>query len=277
MRVFTPGSTKNAAWPKYVSHIHSSVCCTGGTTFEIATPWRTDGWMPRVRSSVSKRIPYSSAVCSRRLVSRQDARSRSPSKTPILVLVLPTSATRSIGDPPPARSPRGALDRPRDDPPDASRVLHEQRPVGVEADREACDALDRDRLADRLGEGEPALAHGLEARAPRVELLEQRGQDRVAAGCLSRLERHRGGAAAQLERKPALGEVDPDADDEDGVARAAARLDEDAAELAPARQDVVRPFEPGLEAGGAAQRLGDGHRRGRRERRPQRERRARAD
>src|ERR1700730_6641849 len=43
------------------------------------------------------KTPYSSAVCSRRVVSRHDTRRRDPLKTPILVLVLPTSMTSSIG------------------------------------------------------------------------------------------------------------------------------------------------------------------------------------
>ena len=37
------------AMPKYSSHIHSSVCCTGGTTLEMATPAICVAWMPRVR------------------------------------------------------------------------------------------------------------------------------------------------------------------------------------------------------------------------------------
>ena len=75
----TPGSTEYGTRLKYFSHIHSSVCCTGGITLEMATPsiWR--GSMPRVRSSVSMKSPYSSAVCSRRLVRRQDTLSVAPS------------------------------------------------------------------------------------------------------------------------------------------------------------------------------------------------------
>ena len=58
--------------------------------------------------------PYSSAVCSRRLVRRHETSRRSPSNTPIFVLVFPTSATSSIrasswfiGAPGGGPSPRG--------------------------------------------------------------------------------------------------------------------------------------------------------------------------
>src|SRR5438552_7435639 len=63
----------------------------------MAMPRMSGARMPRVCSSVPMNSPYSSAVCSRRLVRRQDARRRAPSNTPILVLVFPTSATSSMG------------------------------------------------------------------------------------------------------------------------------------------------------------------------------------
>src|SRR4249920_1892762 len=74
----------------------SSACCTVGTTFEMATPVMPCCSMPRVLRSVRMKTPYSSAVCSRRVVSRHDTSSRGPLKTPILVLVLPTSMTSSM-------------------------------------------------------------------------------------------------------------------------------------------------------------------------------------
>src|SRR5262245_15638229 len=40
--------------------------------------------------------PYSSAVCSRRLVRRHETKRRRPSKTPTPVLVFPTSITSSM-------------------------------------------------------------------------------------------------------------------------------------------------------------------------------------
>ncbi len=77
--MLTPDSTFSGVTPKYFSHIHSSACWTGGTTLEIAAPWIVDGAMPRVRSSVSMNRPYSSAVCSRRVVSRHETSNRGPS------------------------------------------------------------------------------------------------------------------------------------------------------------------------------------------------------
>src|SRR6266581_2552469 len=74
----------------------SSVCCTVGTTLEMATPVMRCCSMPRVPRSVWMKTPYSSAVCARRVVSRHDASRRGPLKTPIFVLVLPTSMTSSM-------------------------------------------------------------------------------------------------------------------------------------------------------------------------------------
>src|SRR5256885_659826 len=91
-----PGSTVNGLPPKYVSTMASSVCCTVGTTLEMATP-RISCWvMPRVARMVRMNTPYSSAVCSRRVVRRQDTRSRESWHTPIFVLVLPTSMSSSM-------------------------------------------------------------------------------------------------------------------------------------------------------------------------------------
>src|SRR5439155_7054001 len=83
------------------------------------------------RRSVSMNTPYSSAVCSRRLVRTQDTRSRSPSKTPIFVLVLPTSATSSMD--------HLRRDLARDDPLHPPAVVYQQRAVHVEADGHAAE------------------------------------------------------------------------------------------------------------------------------------------
>src|SRR5215510_16575242 len=84
---------------------------------------------PRDPSIVSMKSPYSSAVCSRRLVMRHEVTRRSPSNTPIFVLVLPTSATSSM------RVSRGHLvrcDLAGDDPPDSFASVDQERAVGVE-------------------------------------------------------------------------------------------------------------------------------------------------
>src|ERR1043165_3832262 len=78
---------------KYFSDIHSSACCTGGTTFDTATAVTWPGSRPLERNNVWMRRPYWSAVCSRRVVSVHDTRSPASSHKPTLVLVLPTSRT----------------------------------------------------------------------------------------------------------------------------------------------------------------------------------------
>src|SRR5262245_37176070 len=98
MGTLTPDCTLNGVTPKYASIIRSSVRCTGGTTFEMATSVICPGSIPRERRRVWMKRPYSSEVCSRRLVRRQEAISLAPSCTPTLVLVLPTSSSRSTGD-----------------------------------------------------------------------------------------------------------------------------------------------------------------------------------
>src|SRR5256712_1456125 len=205
---FTPGSTEYGATLKYFSHIDSSVCCTGGTTLESATPsiWR--GSMPRVRSRVSMKRPYSSAVCSRRLVSRHDTRRRSPSYTPTFVLVLPTSSTSSNSDDSQLAG-HHAMPPPAD--------LQHERAVGVEVHGHPGDAVHRDAATDRVRERQPARAHRREAvalqlRAPAVEGLEQRRQRPVALDYLAGLEQDRRRAFGEPRPTRALAQVDPDAD-----------------------------------------------------------------
>src|SRR5574341_2584085 len=257
--VFTPGSTKNAVRPKYFSDIASRVCWTGGTTFEIATPWTSEVWMPRVRSSVSMKRPYSSEVCSRRLVRRQETSSRRASKMPIFVLVLPTSATSSMVRPPLARRPGPRLgDLAGHDSRQPPVLLHQERAVGRQVHGHAAHAVHRDAPSDGVGEGEPPLAHRgdplvLEATPPRVELLQHRREHGVALRRPARLPRHGGRVVPELGREFPLRQVDPDADD-DG--RGDPRLHEDPGDLSPAHEDVVRPLEPRLEPGGPPERLG---------------------
>src|SRR5512132_3316019 len=174
MRVFTPGSMKNGDRPRYWSHIHSSVWWTGGTTFEMAMPWMAAGRIPRVCRSVSMNNPYSSAVCSRRLVSRHETSRRCSSNTPIFVLVLPTSATSSIGVSS-ARDRRVGDGRPHRRVARAHRSGHhaleraphvdEQRAVGIEIDGEAGDGVDRDFPAEGVAEPPPCFANRTEAFA----------------------------------------------------------------------------------------------------------------
>src|SRR5262249_58175146 len=59
-------------------------------------PATRGAWTPRVEGGVGMNPPYPPPVCSRRVVSRHETRSREPSNTPTLVLVLPTSMTSSM-------------------------------------------------------------------------------------------------------------------------------------------------------------------------------------
>src|SRR3990172_5000750 len=148
----------------------SSACCTGGTTFEMATPVMPSCSMPRVLRSVRMKTPSSWAVCSRRVVSLHDAAGRGPRKTPILVLVLPTSMTSSM------LSLR--RDLPRDDPHRLAAVRSEQQGAVVgQPHRDALAAVSRARAAaDALGAPEPGRAERAESS------LEEAGVPAVEGG-----------------------------------------------------------------------------------------------
>src|SRR5947209_3251586 len=95
--VFTPGSTTSGSWPRYCRQSVTTTGVSGGTTLASDTPaiWPTS--TPEAANRLRTRMPYSSAVCSRRVVRRQWALSSSPSCTPKTVLVLPTSMVSSSG------------------------------------------------------------------------------------------------------------------------------------------------------------------------------------
>src|SRR5688572_14546915 len=97
MPVFTPGSTTSGSCPRYSRDNATRPGVSGGTTLARATPPMSAGATPEPRKRLRTRMPYSSVVCSRRVVSRQCAFSASPSWTPSTVLVLPTSMVRSRG------------------------------------------------------------------------------------------------------------------------------------------------------------------------------------
>ena len=130
------------------------------------------------------------------------------------------------------------------------------------------------RLADGTGALEPRLAHARETRAvvpdvePVVHGLAPGSTTPRAAKAPSRGRERCRGRPEIVGRRD---KVKPDADDGDdaGCRRARAALDQNAARLGRADENVVRPFE--------AQRRGDGRARPRRWRRsPRRRRRARA-
>src|SRR5688572_22079972 len=95
MPVFTPGSTTSGSCPRYSRDNATRPGVSGGTTLASATPPMSSGATPEPRKRLRTRIPYSSVVCSRRVVRRQCAFSASPSWTPRTVLVLPTSMVSS--------------------------------------------------------------------------------------------------------------------------------------------------------------------------------------
>src|SRR2546428_61951 len=79
------------------------------------------------------------------------------------------------------------------------------------------DPVHRDAAADRVGQLQPARAHGrqtlaLHPLAPAVERLEQHRQRHVAVHRAPRLERHRRRARRQRGRERALAEIHADAD-----------------------------------------------------------------
>jgi len=94
-------STVIGVAPKYFSAMSSSARCVWGTTFEMAMPVMSRVSTPRVRRSVSTKRPYSSAVCSRRVVSDHDTSRRASSQTPTLCGVADVDheehRVRSIG------------------------------------------------------------------------------------------------------------------------------------------------------------------------------------
>ena len=100
MPVRTPGSTTRGSWRRYWRDSETSTGVSGGTTLASATPSTDRGSMSDPAKRLRTRMPYSSAVCSRRVVRRQCARSVSPSWTPRTVLVLPASmvSSRPMGE-----------------------------------------------------------------------------------------------------------------------------------------------------------------------------------
>jgi hypothetical protein len=151
IRVFSPGSTKNGGRLKYFSHIHSSVCCTGGTTLEIDT---VDA---RRAGPETGACPMKSLYRKNCSPAREPPRATgAPVNTPILVLVLLTSATSSmprlLGFLSAARGtgvPAASLE-PRLRPTRRPTARREQRAIDVEVGRGPGDAIDRDPTPERV-------------------------------------------------------------------------------------------------------------------------------
>src|SRR5215831_6345326 len=210
----------------------------------MATPVTRGGSIPRVARSVWMNTPYSSAVCSRRVVSRHETRSREPSKTPTLVLVLPTSITSSM-----ARL-HDHVSREHTEGLAAVRAEHE-RAVAPEVHRHAFPSVRRPRAApDALRPLEPRFSDAVQAggEEPSIPPIEGRKHalENLADGRHpSRLDADGGREIAQ--RRGKLGLIDVEADAEDDVAERARpwrrRLRQHAADLPLSHHHVVGPAD----------------------------------
>src|SRR6266542_2139107 len=254
-----PGSTVNGCPPKYASAMPSSVCCTVGTTLEMATPRIFCCSMPRVASRVWMKTPYSSAVCSRRVVSRHETRSFESWQTPILKFVLPTSMSRSMV------SLRRHF---------ARQNPHRLAGIGAEHERTVRSQVYRHTLdpagppgppTDGPGPGEPGLADGFEAAreelpVSQVERRPHRVEDRLhlerRAGCQPERRRR----LADLVREGRLVDVDayPQDHAEEGAGRVGRGLGENARNLAPVHEHVVGPADRGGHCRHLSERVDDG-------------------
>ena len=192
MPVFTPGPITSGSARGSCARSSTSTGVSGGTTLARAIASTPAGSRPEPANRLRTRIPYSSAVCSRRVVSRQWARSSGPSKTPSTVLVLPTSIVSSTcrsgpGRPQPARPRRrrgAAGPRPR-----ARSRARPRRP--------------RRRAARQHRSRRCAPPRGCPTRGPRARARPQRPAQAPHAGHRTRRpagedrRRHRIGARAR--------------------------------------------------------------------------------
>ena len=215
----------------------------------MATPVTCCGSMPRVRSRVWMNTPYSSAVCSRRLVSRHD--------TSEPLTVIDAHPRIGVADLDHEQHPASALSRPspraRHHPRQrAAADVDEQRPVPVHVHGHPVPAVRQAHArADRARPAPPRVPQRAEASGqPRVVAHVKRGQHgapRTPRGVVGAPgEQPEGGRRArQLRRKGALVDVDPDPEDRvlHPPVGAADRVGQDSADLAPADEHVIRPAD----------------------------------
>src|SRR5499425_334758 len=226
----------------------------------MATPVTRGGSIPRVARSVWMNTPYSSAVCSRLVVSRHETRSREPSKTPTLVLVLPTSITSSMAP------LHGHVSREHTEGLAAVRAEHE-RAVAPEVHRHAFPSVRRPRAApDTLRPLEPRFsdavqAGGEEPSIPPIEGRKHALKNLADGRHPSRLDADGGREIAQ--RRGKLGLIDVEADAEDDVAERARpwrrRLRQHAADLPLSHHHVVGPADGGAHSRTRPERVSHRH------------------
>src|SRR5207247_627523 len=179
----------------------------------MATPVNCGRSIPRVLSSVWMKTPYSSAVCSRRVVRRHDTSRRGPLKTPIFVLVLPTSMTTIIGGLQGHVAPEDSYHLP------IVRPNHQRAVVGQVDGHPHPPVARPGAAAYALGALEPRLAealhaHGEKARVPAIEggqhCLSHPGEIVDVSG----LHSYRGGERGQRLDEGRLVDVQSDTQDE---------------------------------------------------------------
>src|SRR5262252_9164158 len=227
----------------------------------MATPVTCGGSTPRVARSVWMKTPYSSAVCSRRVVSRHETRSREPLNTPTLVFVLPTSMTSSMA----LLHRHLARDHAQHLP--TVRAEH-KRSVAPEVHGHPFPSVRRPRAAaDALGSLEPSLADPLQTGAeessiPPVEGGEDGFEDLTDDADPPGLNPDGGGEIAQRLRKLRLIDVEADAEDDviEHAGQQGRRLREHAADLPLAHQHIVGPANAGAETHTRPQRVGHRYR-----------------
>src|SRR3970282_626931 len=91
-----PGPTTTGATRKWALINSSKTGWSGGTTDAMITPLTAEGWIPTTSKRFLRRIPYSSAVPSRRVPTRQWCKSSRSRKSPSTMLVLPMSIASNI-------------------------------------------------------------------------------------------------------------------------------------------------------------------------------------
>src|SRR3990172_6346488 len=91
-----PGPTTTGPTRKWALVNSSKTGWSGGTTEAMITPLTAEGWIPTTSKRLLRRIPYSSAVPSRRVLTRQSCKSSRSRKSPRTILVLPMSIASNM-------------------------------------------------------------------------------------------------------------------------------------------------------------------------------------
>src|SRR5215510_2510533 len=298
MPVRTPGSTNSGLILKYPRAIDSKTLLRGGTTDATMSASIADASIPASERRLRARIPYSSTVRSRTVVSRQWARSLVFSYTPRTVLVFLTSITSSMPRPPVLDSRSPGFRRPPPVPGRPSgpaglddlaerharratvRLRQQQGAFFVHAGHAALrstrgafhdDDVSRRQCGQRLPLPQKlGPMPGDQPGVATLEAAEEGPQDDGAIDHSAQLDPHRGGAIQDLggEILPPL--IDVHAQPQHHLANhrvGAARLREDARDLPSGDHHIIGPLDRRRQTADLAQGFDDGHRGGEREQR----------